>query len=169
MREIKFRAWAYIPCHTLITIPGVGSNWQGNYEICEVLTIHMKTHKVRVRYSTDEGIGVTDLPINDKCVLMQYTGLKDKNGKESYEHDIVKAYVHNGLYQDEWIAEIVFEKGRFGIRYGDLYKEFYPLSAFYKATKIKYVPNIGEVVVESEPMFEIIGNRWENPELLGGD
>jgi uncharacterized phage protein (TIGR01671 family) len=99
-------------------------------------------------------------------IPMQYTGLKDKNNEKCYEHDIVKIYVHNGFYPDEWIEEIVFEKGQFGIRHGDLYKEFYPLSTFYKPVKTKYVPNVGEVTVESEPMFEIIGNRWENPELL---
>jgi len=102
----------------------------------------------------------------DPETVGQYTGLKDKNGKESYEHDIIKVYIHNGLYPNEWIEEIVFEKGQFGIQHGDLYKEFYPLSAFYKPTKTKYVPNVGEVVVESEPMFEVIGNRWDNPELL---
>jgi uncharacterized phage protein (TIGR01671 family) len=96
----------------------------------------------------------------------QYTGLPDKNGKESYEHDIIKIYMHNGLYPDEWIAEIVFEKGQFGIRYGDLYKEFYPLAAFFKSTKKEYIPNVGEVTIESEPMFEVIGNPWDNPELL---
>jgi uncharacterized phage protein (TIGR01671 family) len=99
-------------------------------------------------------------------IPMQYTGLKDKNNKKSYEHDIIKVYVHNGLYPDEWIAEIVFEKGQFGIRYGDLYKEFYPLAAFFKSTKKEYIPNVGEVTIESEPMFEVIGNRWDNPELL---
>lgn len=102
----------------------------------------------------------------DPDTVGQYTGLRDKNGKESYEHDIIKVYIHNGFYPDEWIEEIVFEKGQFGIQHGDLYKEFYPLSAFYKPTKTKYVPNVGEVVVESEPMFEVICNRWDNPELL---
>jgi uncharacterized phage protein (TIGR01671 family) len=102
----------------------------------------------------------------DLATVGQYTGLPDKNSKESYEHDIVKIYIHNGLYPDEWIAEIVFEKGQFGIRYGDLYKEFYPLAAFFKSTKKEYIPNVGEVTIESEPMFEVIGNPWDNPELL---
>jgi hypothetical protein len=25
---------------------------------------------------------------------------------------------------------------------------------------------VGEVTIESEPMFEVIGNPWDNPELL---
>lgn len=103
---------------------------------------------------------------NERFVLMQFTGLHDKNGKDVYKSDIVKAYVHNGLYSDEWVGEIVFEKGMFGIRYGDLYKHFYALSEFYTATKTEYISNVGEVVVESKPIFEVIGNIHENPELL---
>ena len=44
----------------------------------------------------------------DPDTVDQYTGLRDKNGMESYEHDIITVYIHNGFYPDAWIEEIVF-------------------------------------------------------------
>ena len=148
MREIKFRAWD-----------------RSAKRMYHVADMSFGSEGCLIVRTTDGNV-FTGLKNAKEYELMQYTGLKDKNGKESYEHDIIKVYIHNGLYPDEWIEEIVFEKGRFGIRYGDLYKEFYPLAAFFKSTKKEYIPNVGEVTIESEPMFEIIGNRWDNPELL---
>jgi uncharacterized phage protein (TIGR01671 family) len=67
-------------------------------------------------------------------VLMQYTGLKDKNGKEIYEGDIV-----NGTH-------------RFG------------LVIFKDAGFFVYDEHLDESVEEDE--IEVIGNIYENPELL---
>lgn len=71
---------------------------------------------------------------DDNYVVMQFTGLHDKNGKEIYEGDIIKWGVHVGAVK--WINScIVFGDG-FGL---------FPCNL----------------------TSEIIGNIYENPELLG--
>lgn len=78
------------------------------------------------------------LPLPYKDVLMQYTGLKDKNGKEIYEGDVVKI---DG--DKKYIGEIKWNVLGFVCDYGiDGIKNHLP----------DYV--------------EIIGNIYENPELL---
>ena len=78
--------------------------------------------------------------------LMQYTGLKDKNNKEIYEGDILKLRDNHGIqlvkYHDEWSAFIV------------------------ESQKDTSVGVLGLYFDKED--FEIIGNAYENPELLGG-
>lgn len=71
--------------------------------------------------------------------LMQYTGLKDKNGKEIYEGDIVK-------YKNDKPDKVIFENGGF------------MTSRFYHRT-----PNNWKILLDE---LEVIGNIYENPELL---
>lgn len=70
--------------------------------------------------------------------IMQYTGLKDKNGKGIYEGDIVN-YFRNEL------AEVKFINGCFAIE------------------SKHYIDCFNEIVAERE----VVGNIYENPELLG--
>ena len=72
----------------------------------------------------------------------QYTGSKDKNNKEIYEGDIVR-------YSDGYTAVIVWKDTGFGLEF---IEEVESPQTWY------YLPN-GNIL-------EILGNIYENPELI---
>ena len=102
------------------------------------------------------------IPSYDKW-LMQYTGLHDKNGKEIYEGDIVKAYFKKGAWKYNDKNYFGYKSGKVQycvdgfILYIENYKEkIYPLSSFGNNNG-----NINEL--------EVIGNIYDNSKLLGGE
>lgn len=81
--------------------------------------------------------------------VMQFTGLKDKNGKEIYEGDLVKS--GNGRI---WMVE-------FGDwTYTELRQESDQYGFFLRGE------DDNTIAVTGAPYGEIIGNIYENPELL---
>lgn len=84
--------------------------------------------------------------------LMQYTGLKDKNGKEIYEGDIVKC--------EHAISEICFGK----IGYDG---SFNGMTGFYLKSWYSDDRDFMELYYNFEPdNIEVIGNIYEHPELI---
>jgi uncharacterized phage protein (TIGR01671 family) len=84
---------------------------------------------------------------DEHSVLMQCTGLKDKNGKLIYEGDVLKA---------KWCftLKIVYQNACFGhIKMNNSDKSFL---SFNEQPKLSLMLNT----------YEIIGNIYENPELL---
>lgn len=85
----------------------------------------------------------TEIERNDDLILMQYTGLKDKNGVEIYEGDVIAEEV--GLDELNIIVEVVYYDGCFmGKEKG--HEPEYPIKDFLDG--------------------EVVGNIYENPELL---
>lgn len=88
--------------------------------------------------------------IIDITTLGQYTGLKDKNGTKIFEGDIVKTYHGNGkvVYSQQYalFGYIMLEKDNAEKEYD------------YRFT---------DVVIEDG--IEVVGNIYDNPELLEVD
>lgn len=102
--------------------------------------------------------------------LMQSTGLKDKNGKEIFEGDILK-------FNDEWpdyCYEGYVDGSIDGINYVEIKKEKtyftfgktkIPESSLTDLVENEHYP-FEELLTTASYEFEIIGNVYENKELL---
>lgn len=84
---------------------------------------------------------------NPKWEVMQFTGLLDKNGKEIYESDWVEIKNLGDNYDGKW--EIIWQ---------DEYARFWLVNLNTRE------PIKDDVYWWNE--FKIIGNKYENPELL---
>lgn len=142
MREIKFKIWAdnrfYHKC-----IVGNTNNTDDDKWTCPLVWLEDKKEWVHC----------------DNGIICQYTELKDKNGVEIYEGDIVKFKYKN----KKIIAEIKY--GTFLESKCDEYDCcHYGYYLDYKWSD--YCENTGMDLFDVHTMCEIIGNIYENPELL---
>jgi len=116
--------------------------------------------------------------------LMQFTGLLDKNGKEIYEGDIVgQESVYHFLERDGWEPssgnwKIISEKSKnFTGKGKEKYVAGYQLRIVeWKESSCGFEPfsdsdeNCGHCGGGVRPSdYEVIGNIYENPELLEKD
>lgn len=87
--------------------------------------------------------------LGDEVILMQSTGLKDKNGVEIFEGDIVK--VTNHPFQKKEDSAGIEIDGDYLIGWSD-----------HNLTWLA-----GDLLLyQLKPYIEVIGNIYENPELL---
>ena len=92
--------------------------------------------------------------LEDKnCIVMQCTGLKDKNCKLIYEGDIVKFAFHELAEEKAWEKAVIV--------WGDKYK--YPA---FDIDKCEFECNGLSYIFNEDWVIEVIGNIYENPELL---
>ena len=131
MREIKFRAWD-----------------KNNNEMVEVVSIDYGAYKTKIEYLTVKYKNNETLTeYADNFELIQYTGLKDKNGKEIYAGDICKAVTKNN---NSVIGVVEYRSGYYVIDGKDEY-----------AVLREWLENF--IYIEK------LGNKYENPELLEAD
>ena len=133
MREIKFRAWDKVNKEMvdrrMFAISNDGKILRQTFS--DQFLYPGPTPEGFCEFKRDQG----------KIIIMQYTGLKDKKGKEIYEGDIILATIienllpsgENSEYVDKRVVEWNKEQGGFAF---------------------------------AEDEYEIIGNIYENKDLL---
>lgn len=94
------------------------------------------------------GDGITYMVLAEDLVLMQSTGLKDKNGKEIFEGDILAVEADDGV--------IILK-----VSWDDEHALF-----VIKTKKFNEETALAELVDDNSYPFEVIGNIYENHELL---
>lgn len=124
MREIKFRAW----------------DRDKKTMVCQIGEWRVRSEHDELCFPLEPFVTSLDGD-SYKFVLMQFTGLSDRNGKAIFEGDIVKILDY---YAKVGIVE--FSPPRFCIFDGD--------------------DGITDFDQEEWEYFEVVGNIYENPELL---
>lgn len=115
MRELKFRAFAN------------GVMWKHAMPTLDTYKVNVSQHEN----------GTWNVYLSrDDCQVMQYTGLKDRNGKEIYEGDVVKYY---GL-----MCLVFYDEGLFLLRN----------------------KSISDVNLPIWKECDVVGNIYEHSELL---
>lgn len=132
MRELKFRAW-------------VNDHWTDFIPTCKTLDAYNASIIDTDGYTFDK---------NNPFIVEQYTGLKDCDGKEIYEGDIVEEEIGFNSKMTDGIFRYIVHWSEEELNWS--------------------LESIGNESIHNElwqcnSSVEVIGNVHDNPELLGGE
>ncbi len=136
MKEIKFRAW-HKELKIIFEPEAIWFSTPGRKPWLN------NSHDYR-----DEYRGKLFGYVDDDIILMQYTGLNDKKGNEIYEGDIL----HDLLHPEQYFL-VRYEDAEFGLEL---------LKPYVKECMGGISERLHDVCYDSE----VVGNIYENPELL---
>ena len=149
MREIKYRIF-YKPEQVIKEVHAIDIHNKFVYWFDEG-----NREKQYCHYSLDGKYG--------DSILMQYTGLKDKNGNEIYEGDILRTPAKNDYEKTNFYAHEIFYHDNdscdrhVGFQMNRLH--FYGAICGARNYETRLMPKVTN-------QMEIIGNIYENPDLL---
>jgi len=130
MNDIKFRAWDYKE-KRMVKVLAI--DWEHQKITCEAGINHKGVEGYERCYHQ---------PL-DNFEILQFTGVRDKNGKEIYEGDILRNSF-GSLYVVKWVSSMMAFMCS-------------PLKVVYE---VRHIDNLDA---------EVVGNIFENTELSGGE
>lgn len=155
MRELKFRAW----------------NRQAKEMMYSDGDFHISYEECWLHFAQDIK-NPRDKNIHGGYDIQQFTGLLDKNGKEIYEGDIVRC--HRLCDAEKHRKNIGFDPQKFPwpenhwydcIEIGEIQWSDISMGFVENYDRIRY-DDIWPLSCGTEHRYEVVGNIFENPELL---
>ena len=119
--------------------------------------LFVEGNRAEITRGTCNGVGIEGVSV-DKDTICQYTGLTDKNGNKIWENDIVKCYsIDVANRENEFISNVYWDDCMWCVHEKECCDN---LLCYFDMSK-NWCSHIPEI--------EVIGNTFDNPDLLKGE